>query len=67
MTHYRAYVLGRDGHFIKAVDIVCDDDEAARKQAQRLVGDFDVELWQQARRVDKFEASSSELRSLRSA
>jgi hypothetical protein len=52
MTHYRAYFLGRDGHFIKAVDLICDDDEAARKQAQQIIGGFDVELWQQDRRIE---------------
>jgi hypothetical protein len=68
MTHYRAYFIGRDGHFMKAVDfigrdghfmkavdIVCDDDDAAKKQAQRMADGFDVELWQQHRRVEKFE------------
>lgn len=59
MAHYRAYVLGRDGHFIKAVDLICDDDEAARKQAQQIVASFDVELWQQDRRIEKFEGMPS--------
>ena len=55
MAHYRAYFLGRDGHFIKAVDLICEDDEAARKQAQRIVESFDMELWQHDRRIAKFE------------
>jgi hypothetical protein len=59
MTHYRAYFLGPDGHFVKAEDIVCDDDEAARKQAQRMADGFDVELWQQDRRIEKFEGVPS--------
>ena len=54
MAHYRAYFIGRDGHFMKAVDIVCEDDEAAKKQAQRMANGFDVELWQQHRRIEKF-------------
>jgi hypothetical protein len=57
MTHYRAYFIGRDGHFMKAVDIVCDNDEAAKEQARRMADDFDVELWQQHRRIEKFEGS----------
>jgi hypothetical protein len=59
VAHYRAYFIGRDGHFIKAVDLVCEDDEAAKKQAQQMVEGFDVELWQQDRRIEKFEGISS--------
>jgi hypothetical protein len=55
MTHYRAYFIGRDGHFIKAVDIVCDDDESAKKRTRDMADGFDVELWQQHRRIEKFE------------
>jgi hypothetical protein len=57
MTHYRAYFIGRDGHFMKAVDIVCDNDEAAKEQARRMADGFDVELWLQHRRIEKFEGS----------
>jgi hypothetical protein len=57
MTHYRAYFIGRDGHFMKAVDIVCDNDEAAKEQARRMADGFDVELWLQNRRIEKFEGS----------
>jgi hypothetical protein len=58
MAHYRAYFLGRDGHFIKAVDIICDDDEGAKQQALRMVDDSDIELWQKDRRVEKFESQA---------
>ena len=33
MTHYRAYLIDRDGSLTKAVDLICDDDEGARKYA----------------------------------
>jgi hypothetical protein len=59
MAHYRAYFVGRDGHFMKAVDLVCDDDEAARTEAQKMVDGFDVELWQQNRRIERFESAPS--------
>lgn len=55
MTHYRAYLIGRDGQFMKAVDLICDDDAAARKCAGQIVDGHDVELWQHDRRVAKFE------------
>ena len=55
MTHYRAYLIGRDSYVIKAVDLICDDDDAAKKRAERMVDGHDVELWQHARRIAKFE------------
>jgi len=33
MQEYRAYLIGRDGHIIHRVDILCDDDEAAKERA----------------------------------
>jgi hypothetical protein len=54
MTHYRAYLIGRDSHYIKAVDFNCDDDEAPKKRAERMVDGQDVELWEHARRIAKF-------------
>jgi len=56
MAHYRAYFIGRDGHFKKAVDLDCADDAAAKVAAKQLVDGRDVELWQRDRRITKFEA-----------
>jgi hypothetical protein len=53
MAEYRAYIIGTDGHFIKAVDLDCADDEIALQQARQLVDSHDVELWQLDRRVAK--------------
>ena len=55
MAHYRAYLIGHDGNFIKAVDFDCVDDDAAKKGAERMVDGHDVELWQHARRIARFE------------
>jgi hypothetical protein len=55
MAHYRAYFIGRDGHFMKAIDLICEDDDAARKRARQMVDGHDIELWQQDRRLEKFE------------
>ena len=55
MAHYRAYLVGHDSYFIKAVDLDCEDDDAARKRAQKMVDGHVVELWQHARRIAKFE------------
>jgi hypothetical protein len=58
MTHYRAYFIGRDGHFMKSVDLICDDDDGARKCARQMVDGHDVELWEHDRRIAKFEGRS---------
>jgi hypothetical protein len=56
MPHYRAYIIGRDGHFDKAVELDCADDKAAMESAKQFVDGHDVELWQRDRRIAKFEA-----------
>jgi hypothetical protein len=54
MQEYRAYIVGDDGHFMRAVDIFCDDDEAAKERAKQLVDGHDVELWQLDRKIETF-------------
>jgi hypothetical protein len=36
MSHYKAYLIARDGHHIKAVDLECVDDDAAKKRAEQM-------------------------------
>lgn len=55
MSEYRAYIIGSDSHFQKAVPLDCTDDEAAKEQAKQLVKYHDVELWQRDQEVAKFE------------
>lgn len=45
MAEYRAYVVGRDGHFLRFESMVCVDDDEATEKAKRLVAGYDVELW----------------------
>jgi hypothetical protein len=54
MPDYRAYLVGDDGHF-EAVSLVCDDDADATEKAKRLVDGHDVELWQRARKIARFD------------
>ena len=54
MRDYRAYLIGEDGHFVGAIDLVCPDDESAKQQARQLVGGHDFELWQEARIIGVF-------------
>jgi hypothetical protein len=52
MTEYRAYILTPEGHITKAVDLFCEDDEAAKERAKLFVNGHDVELWQLGRKVE---------------
>ena len=54
MPEHRAYIVGDDGHFMRAVDFVCDDDDAAKEEARKLVVGHDVELWQLERKIETF-------------
>jgi hypothetical protein len=54
---YYAYIVGEDGHVQNRVEIRCDNDQEARRGAQQLVDDSDVELWQEARFIATFRAA----------
>lgn len=58
MANYRAYLIARDGHHIKAVDLNCTDDDDARRRAEQMVDDHNVELWEHARRIARFDGRS---------
>jgi len=49
MAEYRAYIMDRDGHVSRAIELVCPDDETAKKQARQLVDGHNVELWLRSR------------------
>jgi hypothetical protein len=55
MSHYRAYVIGRDGHFINSIILNCENDDVAIESAKQLVDGHDMELWQLDRQIAKFE------------
>ena len=58
MTEYRVYIVDENGHFLRAVELVCPNDDAAKEQAKQFVDGHDVELWQQDRRIGNFVAKS---------
>jgi hypothetical protein len=41
MSKYRVYVIGSDGHFIRAIQLDCADDKTAIESAERLVNGHD--------------------------
>ncbi len=60
MSHYKAYLIAPEGHHIKAVDLECVDDDAAKMRAEQMTNVNNVELWEHARRIAKFGSKSGE-------
>ena len=54
MAGYRAYIIGIDGQFLRAIELVCPDDDTAKEYAKQLVDGQDVELWQDDRKIETF-------------
>lgn len=48
-------MIGRDGHIKNAVDLQCEDGDAAEAQAKQFVDGCDIELWQGGRQIAVFE------------
>lgn len=55
MREYQAYVIGEDGHIQRRIDLACADDDAAKEQAEALLDDHSIELWQSDRKIATFE------------
>ena len=56
MSYYRAYIIGQDGHFQKAVELDSTDYLTAIESAKQLVDGHDVEVWQQDRLIAKLQS-----------
>ncbi|KYG19949.1 hypothetical protein SE92_06425 [Bradyrhizobium sp. AT1] len=54
--HYRAFQIDPDGHVFGCINLVCDDDEQAKREAAGLVLAHRIELWRLDRRIAKFDA-----------
>lgn len=51
MAHYRAFLIGTDGHFKGAEEFISDSDTSALEHARQFAKAQPVEVWQEARRV----------------
>jgi hypothetical protein len=61
MPHYRIYVTTTDGHVTAPATVIeCDDDQEAIAKAERFINGRAVELWEGARFIVRFPASSWE-------
>lgn len=57
---YYAYAIGDDGHVVSRIDLLCDSDEDALRNAEQLVDGHAIELWQGARRIAALRPRSNE-------
>ncbi|WP_426536674.1 hypothetical protein [Bradyrhizobium sp. McL0615] len=57
-AEYKVYAIGPDGHIILRIDLVCDDDAAAKERARQLVDAHPIELWRGEDFLGRFEPLS---------
>ena len=55
MADYRIYGIGVDGHIVKSMPLVCDDDRQAMESARTTFQDCVVELWSGERLVARLD------------
>ena len=59
MTHYRLYFFDESDHISRALDIECGDDAEAVAVVRDHPHAFAIELWQGARRIERFAPSEA--------
>jgi hypothetical protein len=59
-AEYRAYIVGRDEHFLWSKEFVAENDDAAFEHARRWVDGHDVELWSGEHFVAKLKSTSEQ-------
>ncbi|WP_375160704.1 hypothetical protein [Bradyrhizobium sp. RDT46] len=62
LKHYRAFQIDPDGHVFGCINLVCDDDEQAKRKAAALALVHRIELWRLDRRIAKFDAAREVVR-----
>ena len=55
MHGYRAYIICPDGRVQDRIDLFCENDDDAKERAKQLVDGHAVELWDEARKIARFE------------
>ena len=54
MAEYRIHIIGADDQFLRSIEFICTDDEAAKSCALKIIRDYDIELWQGERKIKRF-------------
>jgi hypothetical protein len=57
MAGYRLYFMDKQDHITEAVELECEDDSHAIRQAEPYLDGREVELWRRARVVMRFPAT----------
>jgi hypothetical protein len=52
---YRAYAIGPDDRIMLRIDLMCDDDDAAKERAHQLSYSYAVELWRDQKLLARFD------------
>jgi hypothetical protein len=55
IKHYRAFQIDPDGHVFGCINLVCSDDEQAKREAAALVLIPHIELWRLDSRIAQFD------------
>lgn len=55
IKHYRAFQIDPNGHVFGCINLVCDDDEQAKREAAALALVHRIELWRLDRRIARFD------------
>lgn len=55
IKHDRAFQIDPNGHVFGCINLVCDDDEQAKREAAALVLVHRIELWRLDRRIARFD------------
>ncbi|TYL89189.1 hypothetical protein FXB40_36805 [Bradyrhizobium rifense] len=55
IRHYRAFQIDLDGNVFGCINLVCSDDEEAKREAASLVLTHRIELWRLDRRIAQFD------------
>jgi hypothetical protein len=67
MPYYRLYHLGPADHVDSFDDFLAPHDEAAKVFSLGKLGGHALELWQQSRKITRFNPDAAEVHDLRSA
>ena len=55
MHGYRVFIVDPEGHVTNRIEFFCENDDEAKERAKQLVDGHAVELWDEGRKIAKFE------------
>jgi hypothetical protein len=62
VKHYRAFQIDPDGHVFGCINLVCSDDEQAKREAAALALIHRIELWRLYQRIAQFDLAQEAVR-----